>query len=65
MQILESSAKPYELTSIHSDELDADLEHRGQFMNKDILFYAPGVGTYLTLSCLALLAVALIMYLNT
>jgi hypothetical protein len=33
-------------------------------MNKNILFYAPGVGTYLTLSGIAVLAAALIMYLN-
>jgi hypothetical protein len=34
-------------------------------MNKDILFYAPGVGTYLILACAALLAAVLIICLNT
>jgi hypothetical protein len=34
-------------------------------MNKDILLSSPGVGIYLILSCVALLAATLIICLNT
>jgi len=37
----------------------------GQTMNKDILLSSPGVGAYLILSCVAVFANALIIWLNT
>jgi hypothetical protein len=40
-------------------------ENTGQQMNEENLFHSQGLGAYLTLSGLALFAVALIMYLIT
>ena len=37
----------------------------GHAMNKDILLSSPGVGTYLVLSFVAILAASIIIYLNT
>jgi hypothetical protein len=37
----------------------------GHAMNKDILLSSPGVGTYLILSFIAILAASIMIYLNT
>jgi len=61
MEALEDKTEPYELKSF-SRKLNPD---HIKAMNKDILLSSPGVGTYLILSFVAILAASIIIYLNT